>query len=91
MRAVSVTLPENLAQQTELLVTRGEYISLSEVLRAALRLLLAVEEKTSPELLLFSKRPLNEIEKGLRDAGHKPQFVESVVAGLRKSSIYGKG
>lgn len=91
MRAVSVTLPKSLAQQTELLVTRGEYVSLSEVLRTALRLLLAVEEKTSPELMLFSKKPLNEIKKGLRGAGHNPQFVDGVVSGLKKSSVYGRG
>jgi len=90
MRAVSVTLPEGLAQQTELLVTRGEYVSLAEVLRTALRLLLAVEEKAPPELIMFSKKPLGEIEEGLRDAGHNSQFVESVVAGLGKSSIYKK-
>jgi len=88
MKAVSVSLPEGLAQQTESLVAGGEYVSLSEVLRAALRLFLAVEEKASPELMLFSKRPLNEIKKGLENAGHRPQFVESVVAGLRKSSVY---
>lgn len=92
MRAVSVTLPENLAQKTEALIDRGEYTSRSEVLRTALRFLFALEEEAIPlELFQFSKRPLDEVRKELRDAGHGPKFVESVIEGLRKSSVYSKG
>ncbi len=91
MRAMSVTLPESLAQKTEALIDRGEYASHSEVLRTALRFLFALEEKAIPlELFQFSKRPLNEVKKELRGASHNPKFVDSVVEGLRKSSVYSK-
>lgn len=91
MRAVSVTLPETLAQKTESLITQGEYASRSEVLRTALRFLFALEEGAAPlELFQFSKKPLKDVENGLRGAGHKPEFVKSVVDGLGKSSVYSK-
>lgn len=91
MRAVSVTLPESLAQKTEALIDRGEYTSHSEVLRTALRFLFALEEEAIPlELFQFSKRPLDEVKKELRGAGHKPEFVESVIKGLKRSSVYRK-
>jgi len=91
MRAISVTLPENLVQQTEALIDQGEYTSHSEVLRTALRFLFAIEEKAIPlELFQFSKRPLDEVRKELKGADHKSEFVESVVKGLRKSSVYSK-
>lgn len=91
MRAVSVTLPESLAQKTEVLIDRGEYTSRSEVLRTALRFLFALEEEAVPlDLFQFSKRPLDEVRRELGGAGHRSKFVESVVEGLRKSSIYSK-
>lgn len=91
MRTVNITLPESLVRETETLVDRGEYTSRSEVLRTALRFLFALEkERTSPELIQFSKRPLTEIKEELIKAGHRPEFVRSVVGGLKKSSVYRK-
>lgn len=91
MRSLSVTLPDNLAQKAKSLVISGEYVSRSEVLRTALRLLFALEKETPLELTQFSKRPLSKVEQGLRGAGHKPEFVKSVIAGLKKSSVYSMG
>lgn len=91
MRTVNISLPNSLVQKVEALLNRGEYASRSEVFRTALRLFLVMEkEGTSPELLQFTKRPLGEMKKDLLKAGHKKEFVQSVVEGLKKSSVYRK-
>ena len=89
MQTVNISLPESLAQQVSGLISQGEYASRSEVFRTALRLFLALEKAESP--LIFSqfvRRPLSEIESGLSEAGYKPEFVQSVTNGLKKSSLY---
>lgn len=43
------------------------------------------------KLMPFSKRPLSEIKRELRNAGHDPRFIDSVISGLKKSSVHSRG
>lgn len=91
MTTINVSLPESLAEKVELLLAQKEYASRSEVIRTALRVFFTLEAREETvELLPFVKRPLNEVKAELLEAGQKPEFVESVVSGLKKSSVYQK-
>ena len=40
------------------------------------------------ELVPFTKKPLIDIKSELKEAGHDSVFVDSVIKGLKESSIY---
>lgn len=89
MRTINFSVPESLSNKIDELLEREDYASRSELLRTALRIFLILEEKSDvPLLSSFVRRPLEEIKQGLASAGYKPEFIESVVEGLRKSSVY---
>lgn len=91
MRTVNISLPENLAERIEILLAQKEFVSRSEVVRTALRVFFTLEQKIAPvELVSFTKRPLADIKSELKGAGHDSAFVNSVIKGLKDSSMYKK-
>ena len=91
MRTMNISIPYSLAADVDLLTRQGEYASRSEVVRTALRLFLTLTtDNAAPELLPFIHQPLNKIESELNTAGYKPEFTQSVINGLKKSSVYQK-
>jgi Arc/MetJ-type ribon-helix-helix transcriptional regulator len=89
MKTVNISIPDNLASQIDLLLGEQEYASRSEVVRTALRIFFTLDDSSQPrELSTFQKRPLNEIENDMREAGHPPKLIDSVLSGLKKSSFY---
>lgn len=89
MRTVNISLPENLAERIEVLLAQKEFVSRSEVVRTALRVYFTLEQGKAPvELVPFAKLPLSKIKKELSKAGHDSAFVESMIKGLKESSVY---
>ena len=87
---LNISLPKKMADQVDLEVAGGSYISRSEFFRTLLRLYSAlIKGQTSIEFLEFQKRPLKEIEQGFMSTGkYSKKFVKSIVTGLKRSSVY---
>lgn len=88
---LNISLPKKLADQVDLEVAGGSYVSRSEFFRTLLRLYqtLTGKESVSLEFMEFKKRPLKEIEQGFMSTGkYSKKFVKSIVTGLKRSSIY---
>lgn len=92
LETVNISLPRPLSTKMDEVVEKEGYASRSEFFRTLLRFYLQLNKATTPKrfvLSSFVKRPLTEVEKGLLFAGkYSPRFVKSVMAGLRKSSLY---
>lgn len=91
METVNISLPKNLSSKVEAIITQEGYASKSEFFRTLIRLYLQLTAtaSTTPFLLPFKKRPLSQIETELKNTGfYKKEFVDSVVTGLTKSSLY---
>jgi hypothetical protein len=90
LQTYNIPLTQNLALQANYLMASEESSSRSELFRTALRVYLALAKQSySPELTTFTKKPLSAIKKNLKDSGkYSPQFINSVIAGLKKSSVY---
>ena len=89
MKTVNISIPDNLASQIDLLLGEQEYASRSEVVRTALRIFFTLDDSSQlRELSTFKKRPLDQIENDMREAGHPAKLIDSVLSGLKKSSFY---
>lgn len=93
MQTINISLPESLATQVETVIEKEGYASRSEFFRALLRFYLysAGTITTHGEIVLtpFMKKPLVTIEEELTSTGkYNRRFIQSVVSGLRKSSLY---
>lgn len=85
MTTITISLPDDLARQVDQVSTKQGYATRSEFIRHLLRGHL----KEELELVEFEKRPLGEIERGLRQTGkYNEAFIKDVVSGLKKSSFY---
>lgn len=88
---VNISLPKQLADQIDQEVARGQYISRSEFFRTLVRFYTTLTKKrTVPiEFFEFKKRPRKEIKEGLLATGkYSKKFVEEIVAGLKRESLY---
>lgn len=94
MQTLSISLPQKLTTRVDTIIEEEGYASRSEFFRTLLRLYLQLSARAEvvaekPFFLPFKKRPLNEIRKDLSRGGfYSQEFVNSVVEGLEKSSLY---
>ena len=94
MKTINISLPETMADHVEAAVTSGAYASKSEFFRMLLRGYLAPKQTTTnpKESLImdsYQSPPVSEVEDSLRATGkYNDEFIQSVVAGLKKSSAY---
>ncbi len=92
MGTLNLSLPEKLALKVDETVEKEGYASRSEFIRNLLRFYFysATEEtKTGEFFLPFIKQPINQIESELNKSDlYSPEFIKSVIAGLKKSSLY---
>lgn len=93
MDTLNISLPKKLSLKIDKIVEKEGYASKSEFFRTLLRLylqLVEIENKPAqPFFVTFKKRPLSKIKKELEKTGlYKKEFIKSVTAGLKKSSVY---
>ena len=94
MKTLNISLPTKLSFKVDELVEEGGYASRSEFFRTLLRLYLQLTEiklaSSMPFFVPFKKQPLSKVKKELKQTGlYKKEFIESVISGLSKSSLYG--
>lgn len=93
MQTINISLPRNLSLIVNKIIEREGYASKSEFFRTLLRLYLQLtrtETKTFlPFFVPFKKQPLSKVKRQLEKTGlYKKDFIESVISGLSKSSLY---
>lgn len=87
MATLSISLPAQIAQQVDTETQRQGFSTRSEFIRSLLR------RYFSQELIFnaFEKKPLEEIKFELvKNGKYNQKFIESVVNGLSKSSLYAR-
>ncbi len=91
MATVTISLPNQIAEKVDAEAKKQGFSTRSEFIRSLLRKYFspATEElKFEP----FVPRPLEEIEKDLRDTGkYNEKFIKSVIKGLRENSSFYEG
>ena len=88
MQTVNISLPTKLASKLDQVVSREGYASRSEFIRSLLRFYLLTQRD---EIVFepFRKVPLADVKKKMRATGqYNDKFIESVVKGLSRSSVY---
>ncbi len=95
METVNISLPKELNQEIDKVMKKEGYASRSEFFRTLIRLYLTLKAtNTSQEdsfFVPFEKKSLKEIKKELAATGqYSSAFINSVVSGLGKSSLYQK-
>jgi Arc/MetJ-type ribon-helix-helix transcriptional regulator len=84
MATLTISLPNQLAQQIDQATKAGGFATRSEFFRALLR-----KHFSSPEFEVFTPRPLSEIKANLKKTGkYNQKFIDSVIKGLAESSVY---
>lgn len=88
MTTVTISLPDEVAKKVDVEAKEKGFATRSEFVRSLLRDYFTEEEEL--EFVPFVKKPLEEIERGLRETGkYNEKFIKSVIKGLREnSSIY---
>lgn len=85
MTTVTISLPDTVARQLDKETSQKGYATRSEFIRTLLRRYFSGEE----ELKVFSQKSIEEIKLELAKTGkYNQKFIESVTAGLLKSSPY---
>lgn len=86
MSTITISLPQQIAKKIDTETRKMGFATRSEFIRNLLRKYFTKEElKLEP----FVPRPLEEIEKGLTQAGkYNQKFIKSVIKGLKDSSFY---
>ena len=85
MATMTISLPAQFIDQLDLEV-KEQGATRSEFFRALLRKYFAHEVQFE----VFTPRPLEEIKRGMLKTGkYNRKFVDSVIAGLSESSVYG--
>lgn len=94
MQTLSISLPQKLTTRVDTIIEEEGYASRSEFFRTLLRLYLQLSARAEvvaekPFFLPFRKRPLDDIRRDLSGSGsYSQEFVDSIVKGLEKSSVY---
>ncbi len=91
MNTINISMPNTLTEQVDRIIEQEGYASRSEFFRTLLRFYLGLRPQATSEEKLgtYNARPLEEVASELRDGGYSDAFVESVILGLKKSSVYG--
>jgi len=87
LQTINISLPQNLASKIEKTIQKEGYASRSEFFRTLIRLyfLLGQEKAT---LLPYQKISLSKVQKDLKRENYNQKFINSIVSGLKKSSVY---
>ena len=86
MTTVTISLPDNLAQQLDQAVARRGFATRSELVRSLLR-----QHLTEPSFESFTPQPLKTVKSELLKTNkYNQEFIESVTRGLKKSSPYAR-
>jgi len=88
MTTVTISLPTQIARRVDTEAKKEGFASRSEFIRTLLRKYFSmVQEEIKFEP--FVPRPLEEIEKRLRNTGkYNKKFIKSVIKGLRENSSF---
>ena len=85
MSTITISLPKSIAKQVDTETKQKGFATRSEFIRSLLRRYFTGEL----ELEEFAKRPLSEIEDELKRTGkYSNAFIQSVMKGLTRSSLY---
>jgi len=88
MYTVNISLPKSLYQKVDQLIKDEGYASRSEFFRTLIRVYTALKGEKR-ELIEFQYKPLSEIKNAMKSTNkYNQSFVNDVVAGLKKSSLY---
>ena len=88
MYTINISLPKQLYQRVDSLIKEEGFASRSEFFRTLIRVYTALKGEKL-ELLEFSAKSIDEVEKGLLNTGkYNQKFIQSLVSGLGKSSVY---
>lgn len=86
MATVTISLPEQTAKKLDLEAQKRGFATRSEFIRSLLRKYFAQEQLEFEE---FQSKPLEQVKLELAQSGkYSQEFIESVVKGLGKSSVY---
>lgn len=93
METVNISLPKELNQQIDKAIKEQGYASRSEFFRTLIRFYFALSVTDTavenPIFTPFKKKSLAKVKKELANANrYSSAFIESVVEGLAKSSLY---
>ncbi len=91
MRTINISLPDSLAQQLDAAATVRGFASRSEFLRDLLRKYLEgkSEAKFPLPIVVYKKQPIDNVRRDMEASGkYNKKFVDSVVRGLARSSVY---
>lgn len=87
MSTMTISLPEQVASQVASETRKQGFATRSEFIRSLLRRYFTGDVPLQP----FVTRPLEEIKRELAATGkYSEKFIESVVKGLSKSSVYAR-
>lgn len=85
MATLTISLPQNIANQVDEEITKQGFATRSEFFRDLLRKYFASGTKFE----IFTPRPLDDIKAGLKKTGkYNQKFIDSLVQGLAESSAY---
>lgn len=88
MTTVTISLPESIAKKVDQEAKKLGFATRSEFVRSLLRKHL-IEKEEKLEFLPFKKKPLKEIREAFEKTGkYNKEFIDSIINGLAKSSIY---
>jgi metal-responsive CopG/Arc/MetJ family transcriptional regulator len=87
LQTINISLPQTLASKIEKTIKAEGYASRSEFFRTLIRLYFLLGQEKST-LLPYQKISLSKVKKNLEGENYNPQFVDSVLDGLKKSSLY---
>lgn len=86
MATITISLPDQIAKKVDVEAKIKGFSTRSEFVRSLLRKYFAGEEA---KFEVFEPKPIGEIKRELEKSGkHNREFIESVVDGLKKSSVY---
>lgn len=89
MQTLNISMPKNLAESVDDIISKEGYASRSEFFRALTRFYLQTKQQNELSLLPFKKVSLPRVERSLRQSGqYNEKFIKSVVTGLSRSSLY---
>lgn len=84
MATITISLPDQIAKKVDAEMRNNGFATRSEFIRSILR-----THFTKPHFEAFTPRPIEEIKRELTQTGrYNRAFIESVVKGLSKSSVY---
>lgn len=87
MSTMTISLPQHVASQIAVETRKQGFATRSEFIRSLLRRYFTGDVSIQP----FVARPLDEIRGELAATGkYSEKFIESVVKGLSKSSVYAR-